>query len=136
MTREDIENMEAGRSSDNIVGLALGFLHEFELGKDNGCMVCGCVKFHSGHVDYGPRFTTDMNDAMKVSEKIKGLGKMEKYTMMPTPQKHEFHIRWSPNANIWECGFHYYECDDYQDDVIQATTAPLAICKAALLTTL
>jgi hypothetical protein len=129
MTKEEIERMQAGRESDDIVGKALGFLHEFAPGKEDGCMICGCVKIHSGHVGYGPRFTTDMNDAMRVVEKIKP---REKYYKI-------FCIRQSEcNPAEWEIGMG--QIDQYEGfgfDWGKTTTCkyiPLGICKAALMT--
>lgn len=109
MTRDEILTMEAGRELDALMWMALH-------GQEPNILVCRHVDsdyqphagYPSGHIS-PPHYSTDIAAAWEVIEKF-------------------------PGASMRHTGKFWF-CDLWQDDYeySQAETAPLAICRAALL---
>lgn len=142
MTLDQIDKLEAGRELDALVAeRVMGWSRWYEDKKDlyppegspenkgwtkrGGIMIQALI----------PEYSTSIEAAWRVVEKIKNLGKVEKTTDDGKEWyniRHEFHIEWLPDSNMWRAGWYDFRYDDYQCNDIEAPTAPLAICKAAL----
>ena len=125
MTRDEIRNMPAGREMDALIA-------ERVLDLDvNGDRVCGKGFIKNMNVRLLPHYSTNMSAAWEVVEKIKDWGEGW------CPQ-----IYWDDNDGLepgeWVAEFNkYWEAEnDYRHFEAVADTAPLAICCAALLTTI
>jgi len=111
MTREDILNMQAGRETDALIWLSLN-------DKPLNILMCrhvdGDIQPHAGypvgHIS-PPHYSTDIGAAWEVVEKMRKIKRpVDIYS----------------SVNGWIANFDYM-------DIALGETAPLAICRAALL---
>jgi ABA sandwich protein len=113
MKPEDIENMQAGREMDLLIIKAVFGLETQE------CMVGGHPRGCTGNVSY-PKYSTDIAAAWLVVEKMRDF----------TPVG-DVHIeRWD---NRWAVSTCFDSSSGGWDGFTYGDTAPLAICRAALL---
>jgi hypothetical protein len=131
MTRDEILNMPAGREMDKLIAIEIFKLPEIEL-DDANCPYCGEEMWHGQYRArctncnewrYSPykEYSSEIADAWEVVEKMQGdWWKMEFLTGI--------HVAEFEKPNM--------KCEDQTYHEAQADTMPLAICRAALLTTL
>jgi hypothetical protein len=113
MTPEDIENMQAGREMDILIIRAVFGL------EPQSCMVGGHPPDCTGNVSY-PKYSTDIAAAWLVVEKLREV----------TPLG-DIHLeRWD---NRWAVSTCFDRASGGWDGFTYGDTAPLAICRAALL---
>lgn len=139
MTREEILNMPAGREMDVLIAEKVMQLDHYEhrWEADGECEKCKCVTdFHSGRIylnykkiDYRDctnpdPYSTDISAAWEVVDEIK-----DKWGMVNLEYSHDKELD-PPDADKWSV---YFDIDFDDSFMAFADTAPLAICRAALL---
>jgi hypothetical protein len=128
MTRDEILNMPAGREMDKLIAAAITNkknIRWISFTKDWGCDTKeGYIPGKNLGWELVPQYSTRMSDAWEVAEVIS-----PKYLWFQVGIEH------LPNGED-TCGWEVviYNIPDQQDRVhVSAATAPLAICRAVLL---
>ena len=120
MNKEDILNMEAGEELDELIAeKVMGFiklpfpgLPKFQKPTDDGVIP----------LYYTPKYSTDISAAWEVVEKI-----------LKMPSSVNIQCDFHSDGNYFACYIHPYPRDETKLIMEHAPTAPLAICRAALL---
>jgi len=114
MTRDEIENMSSGREMDALIAeRVLGLKVDYEFEGFGGLRVPSLVDKYD-EWGYLPDYSTDISAVWQVIEKLK---------------EHKPLLNYDPYSKKW------YMCFNGAP-FYSAETAPLAICRAALLTRL
>jgi hypothetical protein len=131
MTRDEILNMPAGREMDRIIADKVIKCHvilEWQSLADKYLPTCGCEPYNPKHINlYGllANYSTDISAAWEVVEKMD-----EKFSFIL-----ECNNPPSTNGYKWFCEL-YAKYEPFIDYEVYSSTASLAICRVALLTTL
>lgn len=126
MTREEIEKMEAGREMDALIAEKIfktpdQHIYHIDYDPEGN-------KFADGVKESIPHYSTDIAAAWLVVEKIKDHS-------LDGRASYYFTVEYDRDNKNWRCGFKMMY-DGFYDGYTIESTAPLAICKSALILSL